>query len=448
MAGKVLLVMPRIEKYKDYHHLPFGILALASVLEQIGVAYDIFDERVDDVANLDKTIGDYSIVGVSMFTGFQTSRGIHWLRYTREQNPSAITIAGGPHVSALPEETAASPLVDFAVAGYAENSFGRLVEAIIQENGDIERVAAAKIAGVYSKVGDTISSMPTPRRYTDLEWGTIPYQRVNIPAYLNPASKLVMYVTQYGCPALCTFCATPETRKWSSKPLDLVFEDLDKLDELTNFQQLWFADATLFTVRPRTMELVAHLDDRYNGKQWIADARALELIKYSDDDFLAIKKCRADLTCLVVGLEFGSARLAEGIVKKGRNHLKNFAEVARRLHNAGIELTSGVVFGFPTETPSDLELTRKYITEIRKIHPNFKISTTFFRPLPGTDLYDLVKDTNFIGARCLEDWENIGQDNHYQYNQWMDVPWMAASEKAEYARGYEAFVQEHGDIMV
>jgi radical SAM superfamily enzyme YgiQ (UPF0313 family) len=257
-----------------------------------------------------------------------------------------------------------------------------------------------------------------------------------------------MYVSQYGCPAQCTFCATPETRKWTSKPLDIVYQDLDLLDELSAFRQICFFDATLFTNRRRTMQLIEHLDTRFPGRQWLADARAAELILYSDEDFQNIKRCRADLKMLVVGLESGSEYIAEKIVKKGKGHLKNFYEVAKRTHKVGITMTSGVVFGFPGESVSDLNMTNDYITEIRKIHPGFKISTTFFKPLPGTELYDQVTKKGYMRAESLEEWAEFGAQNHYNYNEWNNVPWMSPSEEKEYLAEYKRFMDVHGEIVI
>ena len=447
MNGKVLLIMPRIDEVKDFHHFPFGCLAIAAPLERLGIDYDIFDERVSDESTILARLKDYAIVGVSMFTGYQTYRAHYWLKTVREHNPEAITVAGGPHVSALPEETVRSPLVDFAVAGYGETAFTNLVLNILSVK-DGARARQMKFPGVYSKHASGVIGMPTPKRYTDIEWHPLPYHRLAMSSYLNPATRRVMYVSQYGCPALCTFCATPETRKWTSKPLEIVYEDLETLDRMTDFRQLCFFDATLFTNRSRTLELLAHLDSRFAGRQWLADARAAELIHYTDDDLASIKRCRADLFMLVVGLESGSPRLAEGPVKKGRGHLRNFHEIARRTHAAGIQLTSGVVFGFPGETLDDLKLTTEYVREIRKVHPAFRISTTFFRALPGTELYDQVRAMGHVTTSSFEEWATVGTKNHYQYNKWMDPPWFTPNEIANYLDGYRRFMDEHGDIVI
>jgi anaerobic magnesium-protoporphyrin IX monomethyl ester cyclase len=450
MENKVLLIMPMLDPGKDYHHFPFGCLALAASLETLGIGCDIFDERVTSEESILDRLSDYAIIGVSMFTGYQTHRGHYWLSIVRQRNPQAITIAGGPHVTALPEETVASPLVDYAVAGYAESSFGHLVSHILA-TGAKHGASSLALPGVYSKGGSSkniIFGTKTPKKYADIPWAALPYHKLDMARYINPKTRLVMYISQYGCPALCTFCATPETRKWTSKPLSIVYKDLDNLDRLTSFRRLCFFDATLFTTRTRTMELVAHLDQRFAGREWLADARAAELIRYTEDDLYQFRNCRMNLLTLVVGLESGSVRLAEGLIKKGRGHLRNFYEVAKRTHAAGIDLLSGVIFGFPGETIDDLEETIKYVREIRKVHPKFKISTTFFGPLPGTDLYDLVREKGYLTINSFEHWAEYGEKNHFKYNEWSNPPWFSESETRIYLEGYQRFMDEHGDICV
>lgn len=450
MNTKVLLIMPALQKDKEHHHFPFGVLALASSLEHIGISYDIFDERVTNPESILDSIKNYSIVGITMFSGYQTHRGCYWLKTVRKYNPDAITIAGGPHVTATPEETADSPLVDYAISGFAENAFANLVLYIASAKKR-ENALNFQFPGVYSKNDNKdgiVIGMPTPKKYNDIQWAPIPYHKIDVQSYINPETRYVMYISQYGCPALCTFCATPETRKWTSKPLNIVYEDLDKLKQLTNFDLLWFADATLFTNRKRALELIEHLDTNFIGDTWVADARALELIKYSGDDLKKMRNCRMNLTKLVVGLESGSEKFVEKVLKKGKGHLRHFYEVAKNAHAANIVLISGVIFGFPGETINDLHETRKYISEIRKIHPNFKISTTFFGPLPGTDLYDTVREQGYLNINSLEEWAEYGSENHYEYNKWSNPPWFTKRETKIYLDGYQRFMDEHGDICV
>ena len=105
MSGKIVLCFPRIDLEKEHHHLPLSTLSLAAPLERMGIDYEIYDERVDEPSRLDTLLEDAWMVGVTMFTGYQTHCGYKILKHVRETHPRIITVAGGPHVSALAVQT-------------------------------------------------------------------------------------------------------------------------------------------------------------------------------------------------------------------------------------------------------------------------------------------------------------------------------------------------------
>jgi anaerobic magnesium-protoporphyrin IX monomethyl ester cyclase len=447
----IVLAMPKMEAYKDYHYFPLGILAIAASIDNIKlINYDIYDERVDDPARLDALLKKADIVCVSMFTGYQVKCGYDILTKVKKFNKNITTIVGGPHATALPDETIKSDMVDYVVAGYAENSFRELIVDILNY-GKLARA----ISGVCSKEANydvpsdiKITYTETPKSYKDLEWNAIPYHKIDISKYINPATQRVIYVTQYGCPAKCTFCATPETRKWAEKPMELIKKDLTHLYETTKFKQLVFFDATLFTRKSRVKEIVEFVSSEFGDTSWIADARAIELKNYTVEDLLEINKSNLKLHHLTVGLESGSKRIVEDIYKKGKGHNHIYLETAEKLFQANIELTSGCIFGAPTETAADLYETLDYVTEVKKRHPRFKLSTTFFRPLPGTDLYEFVKDYGIDFPNTLDGWAKLEGVTHYEYNKWASVPWMDSKEEKKYLVAYNEFLDAHGDILV
>jgi len=441
----ILFVMPEMEEGKDYHYFPLGILAIAAAVDKLDfIEYEIYDERVEKKDKFDNLIMKADIVCISIYTGYQTSRGYKLVKECKERNNKVVSILGGPHATALPEQTVQSEYVDYVVSGYAENSFRDLI-INIQEYGK----KSFNITGLYFKDNENgeIYSNITAKNYKDLTWNELPYYKVDVNNYINPETKRIIYVTQYGCPAKCTFCATPETRKWAEKPVELVTKDLDYLYEKTRFEQLEFFDATLFTRKKRVKEIVDHVANAYNGVMWFADARAAELKNYTVKDLMEINNEKLSLNHLTVGMESGSKRISEDIYKKGRNHLDIFLQTAEKLYKAGIELTSGCILGAPTETEKDLEETIRYIHKVRKAHPRFKMSTTFFRPLPGTDLFEYVKEFGIEYPDSLEGWAKLEGITHYAYNKWQGVPWMDKKTESKYLKMYDILVQEHGDIL-
>jgi radical SAM superfamily enzyme YgiQ (UPF0313 family) len=126
-------------------------------------------------------------------------------------------------------------------------------------------------------------------------------------------------------------------------------------------------------------------------------------------------------------------------MKKGARHLWNFEQTAAILRDFPIKMCSGVIFGCPGETPEDLLLTIEYIKHIKKINPNFYISTTFFMPLPGTFMADEATKYGHSEPTTLEEWAVLGENNHFKYNSWMDNPWIL--EKEKYKEIYDEFIK-------
>ena len=443
MSKTVVLVFPRIDGEKEYHHLPVSALSVAAPLVRLGIDFEIFDQRVDDPARLDELLDDAFMVGVTMFTGYQTHCGYEILKKVKQTHPEIITVVGGPHVTALPDQTVADRHVDYAVSGFGEAPFYELVLELAT-HGHLNGTA---IPGLFRKDAPDVGFQPPSKKFDGALWDPLPYHKINVDNYINEHTKRVMYVAHYGCPAKCTFCATPHYRKWTPKPLEFVRKDLATLHDHFAFQQVCFFDATLFTDKRRVAEIVNLLDSEYPGVTWMGDARAVELNKYSTEELIEINNKKVNLSFLIVGLESGSQRIAEEVMKKGLKHLDMFRGVAQRMHDAGIKMISGLIFGIPGETVDDLKRTIDYIWEIRTIHPAFRLSSTFFRPLPGTELYQLLDGQGYIEPKSLEDWAAAGASTHFRYNEWMDIPWMAGAEKKEYRKMYEVFRQEHGEIL-
>ena len=132
MSKKLLLIFPSVDQHKEFHHIPYSSLALAAPLEHLGIDYDIFDERVQDQSMLPELLRRASVVGITLYTGYQTYRAYELLKYIKTLNPSLVTIVGGPHATALPLQTMECEYVDYVVAGFADQSFCNLVTDIFE----------------------------------------------------------------------------------------------------------------------------------------------------------------------------------------------------------------------------------------------------------------------------------------------------------------------------
>jgi len=387
---KTILFYPKLEPHKDYHYFPVSLLAAAAPMVAKGIDVEIVDERVGD------TLPDMSGVAyfmVSVYAGYQVSRAYTVSKFVKQNFPSIKVIWGGPFVSAC------DPSV-----------FNGVVDHVVQD---------------------------------DVDDGThpLPYWLVDVGKYINPETKRFIYISSYGCVGQCTFCQTKQRRKLLFLPPERVQADIDNLMGRYPYKEAVFFDATLLT-KPERAFFVANLMKKH-GLSWICDSRADEICRMNmgDIDFLVSR----GLKQITVGLESGSPRIVD-LMRKGKDHLAHFKQAAEKLRRFPVKMVSGVIFGTPGETVDDLRQTIEYIKQIRAINPNFRISSTFYRPLPDTLMADMAAQWGYKQPTTLKEWAEQGEQGHYSYNEFNASSWIVDIDK--YKEIYNKFKQEYSDLFV
>lgn len=429
MENKVVLFFPFLEEGKDFHWPPISLLALAAVLKQNNFKCVIIDERVEKNAHdiLKNELKDALCLGLTAFTGFSLSRSVLAAKICREFYPQVPIIWGGPHVTALPEQSKKSSLVDDVVEGYGEFEFLEKVK----------RIAEGKD---YKLPVDT-SEFRSKLMATDMP--TIPYDLLDFKKYINKNTEASIYLSSYGCPGQCTFCSTQVLRRWTPFALEKVKRDLDNLFAQYPFRQLVFFDATFFANFKRAMEIIKYIK-KFNVS-WIADARTYEIAYLTKEDISWLET--TNLKSLSIGLETGSSHMVE-IFNKGSGHVERMYKIANDFKNSSIKIVTGIIFGSPGETIDDLKETLKVIKDLKTINSNFQVGTTFFRPLPGTALYDTLEQKyQYKFPKSLEEWAEYSAGSHYKYNQFMDIPWFDKKKTEEYQKIYNEFWEENAFIL-
>jgi len=332
---------------------------------------------------------------VTAFTGYQVTDGYRLIKQIKKLLPNKNIILGGNHATLLPEQTLNDPNIDGIIQGY-------------METGEYE----------------------------------LPWNLVEIEKYVNPATERFIYISSYSCIGTCTFCQTIQRRKLVFIPLDKVERDIDNLMQLHKFRECVMFDSTIFTIPARAL-FISKLMKKHNLK-WICDSRADEICKMPEDMLDEI--INSGLTQITIGLETGNERMAD-FIKKGKSHINKFKECAQILSKYDIILASGLIFGMPTETLDELQQTIEYVEEIKTINRNFRLSTTFWKPLPSTELTEYIKENyGYKEPTSLEEWSNLGASNHFKYNAWMNNPWIENQEK--YKEIYDDFIKRNAEILI
>ncbi len=358
---RVLLVQPRVNRghgtVKHEGNMAGAPLTLAYLAGLTPPEYDVavVDENVAEI-DFDAPV---DIVGISAVTmaaprAYEVSR--------RFRSLGAKVVIGGVHATLLPEEAAQH--ADAIVIGEAEDVWQQLLADF--RNGGLKptyrRGEAHSLAGLAK-----------PR-----------WDLLNKSAYLT--TNVVQ--TTRGCPYDCSFCSVTTTfgRKYRRRPV----EDVVKEFEATKGKLVGFADADI-TANPKySIEL---FDSIAPYKKWWAADAGIGVANQPD-----VLKAAAKSGCkgFYIGFEsVSSDSLAEA--NKAQNTKRSFEDSIKIIHDHGIAVLGGFIFGFDTDDESVFERTVEFAIENKMIYADFNVLC----PYPGTRVYDKMLEED----RLLEtDW--------------------------------------------
>ena len=296
-----------------------------------------------------------------------------------------LLVAGGPHPTAHPAE----PLrfgFDTSVAGEGEVAFPGIVESYGRGERPPRVVAAPAIA--------ELDALPFPHlaaRLFDPAW------------YGSAVAGTAGLILSRGCPARCTFCAnhvTGRKLRWRS-PAGVVAE-LNACHALTGARFIPFWDDAFTAHAVRALALCAALErDLDFPLQFSAITRAT-MVK---PDLLRAMR-RAGCLQITFGVESGDPEVLRAI-RKGISP----AAVVRALtwaKEAGLGTACTFMFGFPGETPRQLENTLRFMERIAPLVDAFGMHGVVI-PLPGTPIYE-----QFHAAYGFTEWWLREELSRYQ----------------------------------
>ena len=276
-----------------------------------------------------------------------------------------FVILGGLHVTSLPDE--AEPHADALFLGPGEQTFPRFLEDF-RSGSPLRRYASTS--------GRTLERVPPVRR--DL---------IRRSSYLVPNSIVVTR----GCPQHCDFCYKDAFfqggRSFYTQRVDDALAEIDRLPG----RHLYFLDDHLFG----DPKFATALFDGMRGMgRLFQGAATVDSILRGD---VVERAAEAGLRSLFVGFETLTPRnLAQS--NKRQNLGRDYAAVARRLHDLGIMINGSFVFGMDDDEPDVFRRTVDWAIDNGITTATFHIQT----PYPGTRLF---AQTAAAGRILTTDWD-------------------------------------------
>ena len=376
---KILLVQPaKPEKALGGEDFSiFEPLALEYLAAAVAGDHDvrILDMRLDH--DLDSHLRDFQpdVVGITSYTvHVNTVRKL--FGQIKAFNPGVFTIVGGHHATIMPHDFY-TPCIDIIVVGEGVFPFRDVIVVLEKkmELREIPGVVRAENGTMVIHGGDQnsdLDALPFPRRDP-----TAGFRKSYFSEWMRPLASIR---TSKGCLFRRKFCALwklTEGRYLTRKPVRIV-EELGTIEEKCVF----FADDESLLDTKR-MEVLADLIQRAGvRKRYFLYGRTDTVAKHPE---LIEKWKKIGLERVFVGLEF--MRDADlKLIRKGSS-VQNNTMAVKVLKSLDIDIFPTFIVR-PEFERGDFSDLRKYCLDLDLNFIGFSVLT----PLPGTDLYNDVKD--------------------------------------------------------
>jgi len=376
---KILLVQPpKPEKALGGEDFSiFEPLALEYLAAGVAGDHDvrILDMRLDH--DLDSFLRGYhpDVAGITSYT-VHVNTVKRLFQLIKAFNPEIVTVVGGHHATIMPEDFY-TPCIDIIVVGEGIFPFREIIRRL-EKKMELSGIPGAIRTGnstILLHQGDRntdLDVLPFPRR--DL---TADYRKSYFSEWMKPLASIR---TSKGCIFRCQFCALWKLtagRYLTRKPEHIV-EEMGTIEEKCVF----FADDESLLDTKR-MGVLADLIQRAGiRKRYFLYGRSDTIVKHPE--LIELWK-KIGLERVFVGLEFMRDTDLK-LIRKGST-VENNAKAVQVLKSLDIDIFPTFIIR-PEFDRRDFADLRKYCLDLDLNFIGFSVLT----PLPGTDLYNEVKD--------------------------------------------------------
>jgi len=298
-----------------------------------------------------------------------------------------LLVAGGPLPTVEPEDFLSS--FDVVVLGEGEQTMLELVRAV--QGG----TSLTNVSGIaLTEKGEV--RVTSPRSFIE-NLDDVPFPSRELfdnEAYKHYYSKNFGYtttsvITSRGCPFKCDFCSRPIFgNKFRSRTAANVAQEVETVLRLS-YDRIWFADDCFTLDRKRMLSICDELVRKRVGIGW-------ECLSRVDTVDLEVAKRMKQAGCVRVffGLESGNEEVLK--IMKKQATTRQALNAVRIFKKVGVQVGAFFIIGYPGENDETVLDTLNFASSL----PLDYLSFTFPYPIPGTPLFERVRD-----RMNSEDWK-------------------------------------------
>jgi radical SAM superfamily enzyme YgiQ (UPF0313 family) len=343
---------------------PLSIATLASYVAPSCSSFRVFD---GDLFFFDKRNRSrralYERVGdelqsfrpdIILFTSMYNNSAIasRLMTLVKEFDPRLVTVAGGSHFGAQPQEALQClPDLDFVIGGEGEVGLKTLLETLRDDT------RLGMVPNLSYRDGGALRRNP---KGTLLDLATLPNVWAASETFLDlaPYSETISRTSPHrsvyieagrGCPYSCNFCAPAQfwDHRYRVKTPEQIVDEMRYLHVEHDYDAFILVH-DLLTVDARFVRaLSAQIRESGLPIRWMANSRT-DLEKVRDFDDLAASGCWR----LFYGVDSGSSKV-QAAMEKHLDPTEAF-DVIRSAVSSGVETVCSFVIGHPDETAEDL----------------------------------------------------------------------------------------------
>ena len=325
------------------------------------------------------------ILAMSAFTDcYQWSLDVS--REVRKRH-SCITVWGGIHPTACPDEVIKRPVVDYMIVGEGEQPFLDLLEAL-KENQSPENIPNLWM----KRNGRLIRNKP--RALMDPK----DFPRVDKTIYEKfiPMKDYYLTVTAKGCIGYCSYCMQNFLKRWEKAEVGgrflrekSVSQVLDELKEMKGRYGIRYVDIKN-NVLSGSRKWLEEFVERYPKEVGLPFRIMGHPLLFQKD--LAKKLKRAGCHHIQIGIESFNSEVRKKILLRNESN-EQIVKALDSIELAGINFSADLIVGLPGESEEDLILALKTLSRYRKL---IRTSIFWLQYLPNVDITKMAVAKGYI----------------------------------------------------
>ena len=384
-----MVIPPSLFLLDERVFMSLGILRVAAVLEQAGVAVDMLD--LSGIANFEQAFEAHLRAAQPRAIGFtattpQLPATVKLVALARSLVPGARLVLGGPHVTLVHAARRLEQKAGRVARGHAAfDKLEGLFDVLVV--GDGEEAIFTALSQEPPKLVDAddpkTSLFMSNASYNESPWPARHLVDVDSYRYSVDGHRALNTIWQLGCPMRCVFCggrSSPMLRRIRTRTPENIIAELEHMHNTYGSASAMVHDDEL-NVNKSVVELMNAIDALQ--KRLGAVFRFRGFIKaelFTEEQAEAMY--RAGFRWLLCGFEAADPRILENIQKNAT--LDDNAKVVEICRKYGLQVKALMSVGHAGESEASILAVRDWLLDVQPADFDCTVISTY----PGTPYYD------------------------------------------------------------